>query len=578
MYVDFADLQFCLQCNQQIKSAIMRRIFTLLCMICLAVQVHAQETYTPSPIIFIYDASGSMWGQIDGISKMEIATDVLSTSVNNLPNNQNIGLVAYGHRREGDCRDVEFMVGMDNNDKNLINQSLTGIRPLGRTPLAYSATEVINTLRESEEKATVILVTDGTESCDGNICEVVQAAKDEGIDFKLHIIGFGLQGEETTQLQCAATAGGGQYYDAENAESLSEVLIEATEATVDEPNGNFSVYAIKNGEPIDAMVEAFEPGSENRIDSKRTYRDSTFLYLPPGMYDLKVSPLENSDVNPITINGIESVEDQVGHQTVSFDGGIIRVLTTKNGEGWDSSVKINSKDGSRVAGGRTYGQADEYELNPGTYDVEIIALALNGTETSHRFEDVVVGAGKVVDVEHEFKSGTISIKVNGSDGLVDAMISITDAATGAHITGGRSYTSASSNPKTFVITPGIYNVKMEALVINGVERIHMIEGLIVNENEVASAEHLFRSGIALIGATSSEGLVDATVRIVETNSKTNVAGARTYTSDSSNPRQFILNPGTYEVTLNALGSLAGKTETFSIVVEEGKTTEKITVF
>lgn len=84
----------------------------VLCMICLAVQVHAQESSAPSPIIFIYDASGSMWGQIDGISKMEIATDVLTTSINNFPENQNVGLVSYGHRREGDCRDVEFMVGM----------------------------------------------------------------------------------------------------------------------------------------------------------------------------------------------------------------------------------------------------------------------------------------------------------------------------------------------------------------------------------------------------------------------------------------------------------------------------------
>lgn len=200
---------------------------------------------------------------------MEIATDVLSTSVNNLPVNQNVGLVAYGHRREGDCRDVEFMIGMDNNDKSLVNQTLTGIRPLGRTPLAYSATEVINTLREADKSATVILVTDGIESCDGNICEVVQAAKDEGIDFKLHIIGFGLQEEETTQLQCAAKAGGGQYYDAENAEALSSVLNEATESTVDEPDGNFSVYAIKNSVAIDAMVDIREAASNTSVAGAR---------------------------------------------------------------------------------------------------------------------------------------------------------------------------------------------------------------------------------------------------------------------------------------------------------------------
>lgn len=556
----------------------MRRLFLLLCMVCFAVQVHAQETSAPSPIIFIYDASGSMWGQIDGISKMEIATDVLSTSINNFPENQNVGLVAYGHRREGDCRDVEFMIAMDNNDKVLVNRTLNGIKPLGRTPLAYSATEVINTLREADEKATVILVTDGIESCDGNICEVVQAAKDDGIDFKLHIIGFGLQGEETTQLQCAANAGGGQYYDAENAETLSSVLNEATESTVDEPEGNFSVYAIKNNEPIDAIIVAFQAGTSTKVETGRTYRDSTFLSLPTGTYDLEVTPLENSDVNPITIYGVKSIEDQFGHQTVSFDGGVIRVIATNNGEGWDSAVQIYSQDGSSVTRGRTYGQADDYELNPGVYDIEVNALALDGASISHRFEDVSVTGGGIVEIVHDFKSGIASIGVNGSDGLVDAMIQIYDAETGSAITSGRSYTSASSNPKSFRLTPGMYNVELEAISINGLARKHSIDGLVVTANETVKTEHIFRSGIAMIGATSSDGLVDAMVDIRDAETNTSIAGARTYTSDANNPRKFILNPGTYQVTLTALGTHSGKKETFTLTVEEGSTTEKMTNF
>lgn len=550
----------------------------VLCMICLAVQVHAQESSAPSPIIFIYDASGSMWGQIDGISKMEIATDVLTTSINNFPENQNVGLVSYGHRREGDCRDVEFMVGMENNDKNLINQALSGIKPLGRTPLAYSATQVINTLRESEESATVILVTDGIESCDGNICEVVQAAKNEGIDFKLHIIGFGLQGEETTQLQCAAQVGGGQYYDAENAEALTSVLNQATEATVDEPDGNFSVYAIKNSEPIDAMVEAYQAGTDTRVESGRTYRDSTFLYLPPGSYDLKVTPLEASDVNPITVYGVESVDDHIGHQTVSFDGGIIRVVTTKNGEGWDSQVRIYQQDGSSAAAGRTYGEADDYELNPGSYDVEVAAIGLEGAAINHRFEDITVSGGEINEIQHDFKSGTAKIGVNGSFGPVDARIKIIDTATGTVVATGRSYTSESSNPRLFTLTPGTYNVEVEAVDIEGSGRTQVFEGLFVEENKEVASEHFIESGITMIGVTSSGELVDAMVRVVDSNTNTPVSAARTYTSESSNPRRFVLSPGEYEVTVTGLGEHSGSEEVISIIIETGATVEKNITF
>lgn len=556
----------------------MRRIFPVLCMICLAVQVHAQETNKHSPIIFIYDASGSMWGQIDGISKMEIATDVLSSTVQNLPDNQNVGLVAYGHRREGDCRDIEFLIGMDNSDKTLVKQTLTGIRPLGRTPLAYSASEVINRLRESDESATIILVTDGIESCNGNICDVVQAAKDEGIDFKLHIIGFGLKGEETSQLKCAAKAGEGEYYAAENAESLSFGLNAATESTFDEPDGNFSVYAVKNNEAIDALVEAYTSGTDTRVETGRTYRDSTFLYLPPGIYDLKVSPLEASDVNPITLFGIESIEDQTGHQTVSFDGGVIRVVTTNNGKGWDSQVRIYQQDGSSVAAGRTYGEADDYELNPGIYDVEVAALGLEGAQTSHRFEDVVIDPGKINEIEHDFKSGTAKIGINGSFGLVDARIRISDSFTGTVVATGRSYSSENSNPKTFILTPGSYNVELEAVTIDGPGSIQSIEGLVIEANDEIVSNHTIESGIAMIGASGSVALADAMVRIIDQNTNNPITASRTYTTESSNPRRFELSPGSYTVTITGLGEHKGSEETFSIQVEAGKTIERIVTF
>jgi len=124
------------------------------------------------------------------------------------------------------------------------------------TPLAYAASQVIDGLRKSKKKATIILITDGIESCNGNICEVVTAAKKEGIDFRLHIVGFGLKANENEQLRCAANAGEGKYYDAADASGLSDVMNDATAETVDKPKGNVSVYAVKNGVAIDAWVKA----------------------------------------------------------------------------------------------------------------------------------------------------------------------------------------------------------------------------------------------------------------------------------------------------------------------------------
>ncbi len=441
------------------------RLILLLLTLLFVSQLYGRDTESaPSPIVFIYDASGSMWGDLQGKTKMQIAAKVMSKTVNALPENQRVGFVAYGHRQKGDCEDVEFMIDINNAAKENVTTAVAGIKPLGKTPLAYSAIQVINKLRETKQKATIILMTDGIESCGGNICEVIRAAKAEGIDFKLHIIGFGLKDGETDQLECAAKEGDGNYYDADDTAGLSGALEEATASTVDDPDGNFSVYTVKNGQPVDAFVRAFTAGTDDMVDTRRTYGDSAWLYLPAGKYDLVVRALENSDVAGIKISGVESYADKKGHQTVSFDAGKIKIMASNNDEAWDAVINVfSSADGKRVAGGRTYSKAVEIELNPGSYEVELKPLKVEGLNVNRRFKDIEVSAGQIAEVTHNFKSGIAMIGANSSDGLVDATVRIIDTSAGKAVANGRTYTSESNNPRKFILQPGTYEVRLKAL-------------------------------------------------------------------------------------------------------------------
>mgnify|MGYP002401362465 CR=1 FL=1 len=426
--------------------------------------LNAQPAAAQAPIIFIYDASGSMWGTLQGKTKMQIASDVLTKTVNGLPDNQPIGLVAYGHRKKEDCQDVEFLVNADNGAKKTVTNYLKNIKPLGRTPLAYSAMQVIAYLRQSKTKATIILVTDGIESCGGNICDVIRDAKKEGIDFRLHIVGFGLKANETEQLKCAAGAGDGNYYDAADAGGLGDVLNEATAATVDEPAGNFTVYAVKNGKPVDAIIKAFKPGTSDLVRSVRTYRDTGIFYLPPGKYDLEAAPLEDSKISAVKRPGINHTEGKTTHQDFSFDGGKFRVTTTNNGKGWDAVVKIyNTGTNTTAAAGRTYGDPTLYEVNAGKYDVEVTAMVIEGTSVSYRMNNMEIKPGQVTEFTHEFKSGTAMIGAKAADGLVDALVKITDVRTKKQVAAGRTYTSEGSNPKKFILNPGTYTVAITGL-------------------------------------------------------------------------------------------------------------------
>lgn len=441
----------------------MKLLITLCCVLGLSLQTYAQQD-APSPILFIYDASGSMWGQLQGKTKKDIASNVLSTTVSNLPDNQNIGLMAYGHRKKGDCNDIEFLVSLNNNSKSNITKAVSSMNALGKTPLARSTAQAINSLKQNNTKATIILITDGIESCDGNICDVVAKAKTDGIDFKLHIVGFGLKEGETEQLQCAADAGGGKYYDAADASDLSEGLIEATTQTVDEPDGNFSIYATKNGEPVDAWITAKKVGTNEAVDGSRTYRDSAWVYLPPGKYDIEIKPLEGTDI-PGTSITVEMKEGDIKHENISFDGGTLEVTTTNNGEGWDALVKMyNINTGKVVAGTRTYGRPQQMEVPAGKYKITFQALVMKGVDTYFEVDNIEVKSNSITPIAHNFETGTAMIGVQTSSGeLIDATVNFTEINSSKRVAGSRTYTSANNNPREFLLNPGTYSVKIVTL-------------------------------------------------------------------------------------------------------------------
>ncbi len=449
--------------HSQHKPNIMKLLITLCCVLGFSLHSYTQQD-APSPILFIYDASGSMWAPMDGQTKKDIASKVLSTTVNNLPSNQNIGLIAYGHRKKGDCDDIEFLIDLKNSTKKNVVNTVKNMNALGKTPLARSAALAINSLKESKTKATIILITDGIESCDGNICAIVSKAKSDGIDFKLHIVGFGLKDGDTEQLKCAAQAGDGNYYDASNASGLNEGLTEATSQTVDEPDGNFSIYASKNNEAVDAWIRAKRIGEKRDIDGARTYRDTGWVYLPPGKYTIEIKPLEGSDIPSRSIT-VEMKEGDIKHENISFDGGKLEVSATNNSEGWDATVKLyDISTGKVVSTTRTYGKSKILEVPAGQYRVAYQALVLKGLNVSYEYESVEVISNNTTSLNHDFESGIVMIGVQTASGeLIDATVNFNDTNTGKSITAARTYTSANNNPRQFLLNPGTYTIKLRTL-------------------------------------------------------------------------------------------------------------------
>jgi hypothetical protein len=186
----------------------------------------------PGQSMLVLDASGSMWGQIGGRAKIEIAREAVANMLASWPAGQQLGLMAYGHRSKGNCADIEMLKAPAKLDKSGFQQSVNALQPKGMTPISGSVRMAAEQLKFSERKATVILVSDGEETCHADPCALGKELERLGVDFTAHVVGFDIDKnpKAKAQLQCLASSTGGRYLDAKDAGELNKALQEVAKA------------------------------------------------------------------------------------------------------------------------------------------------------------------------------------------------------------------------------------------------------------------------------------------------------------------------------------------------------------
>ncbi|MBZ9796830.1 vWA domain-containing protein [Mesorhizobium sp. ES1-4] len=191
--------------------------------------------FAANKVIVILDASGSMWAQIDGKPKLEIARESLRTVLQSVPADDEIGFMAYGHREKGSCDDIQLIVPPQPGSASAISAAADSLKFLGKTPLTAAVKQAAEALRYTEDKATVVLITDGLETCGGDPCALGKELKASGVDFTADVVGFGLTADEGKQIACLAENTGGKYIQASDEKALQEALVETVTAPAPEP-------------------------------------------------------------------------------------------------------------------------------------------------------------------------------------------------------------------------------------------------------------------------------------------------------------------------------------------------------
>ncbi len=282
----------------------------------LAPSTFAQESTMQESIIIVLDGSGSMWGQIDGVPKLTIARQTLREVLQSVPSNIELGLVAYGHRVKGDCGDIELVVPAAIGTADEIIDEVDNMSFLGKTPLGDAVLFAAEELKYTEDKATIVLITDGIETCGAKICELANSLENLGLDFKAHVVGFGLSEEEGNQISCLANNTGGEFFLANDAPSLVAALNQIVVAIV--PQTMF-VARDQEGTIVDDVPLVWEiRNGVGDVVVQATAAGSIREELEPGNYSVLVSAEGIS-------GGIEFVvEPDAGEQ--KFDVPVERII------------------------------------------------------------------------------------------------------------------------------------------------------------------------------------------------------------------------------------------------------------
>lgn len=173
-------------------------VILVLLMLCGSLLQAQTEGKDKNPrIVILLDGSSSMlheWTKDD--IRFEAAAkiiDRLMDSVYAVNKNVEFALRVYGHQSPtsaNNCFDskLEVMFSRDNYTQMMLR--LAALHPLGISPIAYSIQQSAENDMPNilDNKYSLILITDGGESCDGDICKTVELLLRKKIDFKPYII------------------------------------------------------------------------------------------------------------------------------------------------------------------------------------------------------------------------------------------------------------------------------------------------------------------------------------------------------------------------------------------------------
>lgn len=187
----------------------------------------AQASDDGPQLLILVDSSAAMRrSNHQGSRKLDAARTALQAVIPRLPSSGDVGLRVSGGDATANqaraCDASSLRVPLDGVDRPALRDAVSTLQAYGENPLAFSLDEASRDFR-NRGRRTILLISGGRDTCDPDPCFTVrQIGRDTGV--RIDVVGFRTNAQARRHLQCIAHAGGGTYYQADDAVNLTVAL------------------------------------------------------------------------------------------------------------------------------------------------------------------------------------------------------------------------------------------------------------------------------------------------------------------------------------------------------------------
>lgn len=325
-------------------------------------------------ILFVFDASQSMYAYWQSDRKITIAQKLMSNlldSIKDTPDLQ-IALRVYGHQKNfppQDCDDSKLEVPFADNNYAKVKHTLKYLTPRGTTPIATSLELAGGDFPPCDNcRNIIVLITDGIEECNGDPCAVSIALQKKGIILKPFIIGIGKNFKDA--FDCVGTYFGASS-EIEFRNALNVVISQALNSTTAQVN-----LLDQSGNPTETNVNMTFYDNFSGLIKYNFIHTLNNRGLPD---TLDIDPLLKYDVVVHTIPPVrkDSVSLTPGrHTTIPIDapqGSLKLKIMGGNIKNMENLQCIVRRSGSmETIHVMNFTQAEKFII--GKYDLEVLCL------------------------------------------------------------------------------------------------------------------------------------------------------------------------------------------------------------